>query len=169
MRRRWMILPPMMLLAACAGGPPPAAGPQPGVRAEFPPGGLSGVIRVDALDRLPLRTAELVAPDGSTTPANSIDAEANPSTANGQSSLSDPWRNSELGNPPDSLPGGSGIEPAARSEARLLLTVSTAAITLPDPVAYGRDWQHYRIRLGFAAAGNRLDIREIPAPAPPPG
>ena len=46
--------------------------------------------------------------------------------------------------------------------------LSTAEITLPDPVAYRRDWAGYKIRLGFAAGGSQLQIRVIGAPAPPP-
>ena len=58
---------------------------------------------------------------------------------------------------------------AFRSDTQLLLMVSTAEITLPDPVAYGRDWAAYKIRLSFDAGGGQLQIRDIPAPAPPPG
>jgi hypothetical protein len=166
--RRLMILSWLIVLAACADGPPPATGPMPGLRASFPPGAVTDVIRVDALDPLPLRTAELVAPDGAASPASSLNVEANPSTIGGQRALNDPWRTSMLapnGNNP--LPVG-GIDPSLRSESVVLMTVSTADIPLPDPVAYRRDWTGYRIRLGFGTSGNRLDIREIPAPAPPP-
>ena len=169
MRRFWMILPSLIVLAACADAPPPSSGVQQGVRASFPPGGVAGVIRVDALDTLPLRTAELVAPDGTATPASSLDANPNPQTISGQAAIADPWRSSMLGaNGINPLPSGAP-DPLVRSRTLLLLTVSTADIALPDPVAYRRDWATYRIRLGFGAAGNRLDIREIPAPPPPPG
>lgn len=166
--RRLMILSWLVALAACAGGPPPAQGPVPGVRASFPPGAVTDVIRVNVLDPLPLRTAELVAPGGAATPATSLDVEANPRTIGGQNSLNDPLRTSMMtpnGNNP--LPSG-GVDASLRSETVVLMTVATADIPLPDPVAYRRDWTSYRIRLGFGGPGNRLDVRDIPAPAPPP-
>jgi len=168
MRRCLMILPSLFVLAACADGPPPPTGPVQGVRASFPPGAVTDVIRIDALDALPLRVAELVAPDGAATPSSSLDVDANPRTIGGQSTLSDPWRGSTLSpNGIDPLPSGP-IDPTVRSQSQLLLTVSTADIPLPDPVAYRRDWVNYRIRLSFGAAGNQLDTRELPAPPPPP-
>ena len=167
---RWlMLLFCMIALAGCAGGPPPGAGsPQPGVTARFPPGGVAGVIRVDVLDAMPVRAAALVAPDGTTTPASWLDVAANPERLAGESSLSDPWRLSSLGaNGLNPLPTGPP-DPAPRARNQLLLTASTADIPLPDAVAYRRDWQAYKIRLSFAAAGDQLDTRDIPAPAPPP-
>jgi hypothetical protein len=47
--------------------------------------------------------------------------------------------------------------------------VSTASILLPDPVEYRRDWQGYRIRLGFGDPPGAVETRELPAPEPPPG
>ncbi len=168
MRRFWMILPCLVVLAACADAPPPTAAPAPGVTASFPSGALVNVIQVNALDPMPLRTVELVAPDGGTTPASSIDVDANPTMLAGQHAFNDPWRTSSLGpnglNPkPDAT-----IDPSVYSRHQLLMTVSTAQIALPDPVAYRRDWQSYKIRLGFAGGGNQLEMREIPAPEPPP-
>jgi len=167
--RRWlMLLSCLIALAACADAPPPGAGvPQPGVTARFPPGGVAGVIRVDVLDPLPVRTAALVAPDGTTTPASWLNVAANPERLAGMASLSDPWRPSILGtNGLNPLPSGV-MDPALRANNQVLLTISTADLTIADPVAYQRDWHGYRIRLGFAAAGDQLDIRDIPAPAPP--
>jgi hypothetical protein len=57
---------------------------------------------------------------------------------------------------------------ALHGEEQLLATASTADIALPDPVAYRRDWQHYRIRLTFGTPPDELETREIAAPAPPP-
>ena len=167
MRRCLMILPSLIVLAACANAPPPTALPQQGVHASFPPGSIVNVIQVDALDPLPLRAAALIAPDGTTTQASSIDVHANPTTLGGEYSLNDPWRSSALGNTTNAFPTGA-IDPVVRSEDQLLMTVSTADITLPDPVAYRRDWANYKLRLSFGA-DNHLDTREIPAPQPPPG
>ena len=47
-----------ILLAACADSGLPPVTDQ--IRARFPPGGVVDVIEVDAIDRLPLRKAELV-------------------------------------------------------------------------------------------------------------
>jgi hypothetical protein len=168
MRRFWMILPCLVVLAACADAPPPVGAPPPGVTASFPPGAPVNVIQVKALDPLPLRTAELVAPDGSTTPASSIDVDANPTTLAGQKAFNDPWRTSSLGpNGLNPMPDATS-DPSVYSQHQLLMTVSTAQIAPPDPVAYRRDWQNYKIRLGFAGSGHQLETREIPAPEPPP-
>jgi hypothetical protein len=168
--RRWLMpLCCLIALAGCTDAPPPGAGlPQPGVTAFFPPGGVAGVIRVDALDPFPLRAAALIAPDGSATPASWLDVSANPERLAGAAALSDPWRPSTLGaNGFNPLPAGP-TDPALRARNQLLLTASTADLTLPDPVAYRRDWERYRIRLSFAAADNQVETRDIPAPAPPP-
>lgn len=168
MRRSLMILASVIVLGACSDGPPPAA-PAQGVVASFPPGAVVTVIRVAAFDALPLRAAELVAPDGTVTPASSLDVENNPRTTGGQSGVTDPWRSSMLGtNGTPQMPNAT-IDPTMRSQTRLMLMASTAEIPLPDPVAYRRDWANYRIRVSFAAAGGQLDTREIAAPAPPPG
>jgi hypothetical protein len=168
MRRLLLILPSLVALAACTDAPPPGAEiPEQGVTASFPPGAVVNVIRVDARETEPLRAAELVAPDGSTTPANWLDVDPNPRRLTGQDAVADPWRSSGFGtngiNPLPTAPPNS-----ANSESQLLLMVSTADIQLPDPVVYRQDWEKYKIRLSFAA-GNQLDVREIPAPAPPPG
>ena len=47
--------------------------------------------------------------------------------------------------------------------------VSNASIPLPDPVAYGRDWRSYRIRLSFGDPPGEVETRELDAPEPPPG
>jgi hypothetical protein len=166
LRRLLMILPSLMMLIACADAPPPALGPQQGVRASFPPGGVTGVIQIDALDALPLHAAELVAPDGTATPASYLDVTANPRTLGGTASITDPWRTSMLGSNGIDPTLGTPPSPVARAQEQLLLTASTADITLPDPVAYRRDWANYKVRLSFGPSGS--DVREIAAPQPPP-
>ena len=65
MRGVVFLLSAAILLAACPdSGLPPVVTDQ--IRARFPPGGVVDVIEIDAVNRLPLRKAELVAPDGQT-------------------------------------------------------------------------------------------------------
>ena len=52
------------ILAACAYESGAPSLPSDQVRAYFPSGGVADAIEVDATNRLPLRTAELVAPNG---------------------------------------------------------------------------------------------------------
>jgi hypothetical protein len=157
-----------LLLTACAGSGP-AALPNNQIRADFPLRGVANQIEITAVDRLPLRSAELVSPDGHTTPALSV--AANPAPTN---TLSAEFA-SGVGSGPSygvSSIGSNALTPnvvgaGPVTETKLLAIISTASIALPDPVAYRRDWQRYRIRLTLGTPP-QTETREIVAPAPPP-
>jgi hypothetical protein len=166
MRRLSMCLCLLLALTACADAPQPSM-PEQGVTASFPRGGIANLIRVDALDTQPLRTAELVAPDGATTAATYLNVNKTPETTNGQATLNDPWRTSMLGVNGIPQQPNAPLAAAYRGTQTLLLMVSVAEIPLPDPVAYRRDWANYRIRVTFG--GGEPNTHEIPAPQPPPG
>lgn len=169
--RRWCaLLVPAVLLAGCAGGGGPVTQPVDSIKAGFPPGGLADVIRIDTVYRLPLGSAELVGPDGATTPAGSVEIADSPRFATGQYVANDPWKtgiSGSIGPGTETLdPGPAGA--ALRGQVQILTTVSTASIPLPDPVAYRRDWQHYRIHLAFGLPLGTIETRDIEAPEPPP-
>jgi hypothetical protein len=169
MRRLLLTVPALLALTACNDAPPPQSLLQQQVKVSFPPGAVINVIRVDALDSLPLREAALVAPDGTATAASFLNVDATPQRMNGETTAGDPWRNSLLGNngvPP--FPNSSTLNPSPTSRERLLLMVSRAEIPLPDPVVYRRDWSKYVVRVSFDQGGGQLDTRDIPAPVPPP-
>jgi predicted small lipoprotein YifL len=159
----------LLLLAAC-GGEGPAPLPNDQVRAGFPPGGVVNQIEVSAIDRLPLRGAELVAPDGHATPALSITANPAPTETFSQEFPSGNYSGPNFG---VSSIGSNALAPgvvgaAPNTQTTLLAVISSASIQLPDPVAYRRHWQNYRIRLKFGDPP-QVETREIAAPAPPPG
>jgi hypothetical protein len=172
MRRLLLLVPWVMLIAGCdaigTGGPTPL--PTPHVTVAFPPGSVVNVIKIDVLDNLPLRAAELVAPDGAVTPASWLNVNRKIEANGGQAAIASPWQTSAAFG--DSAPTifGNGQIDSARffTHDELLLMSADADITLPDPVAYRRDWQKYHVRLTFGAPGGP-DIRDIPAPQPPPG
>ena len=164
----------LVLIAGCEGGGAPPTGPlgpTEELRAGFQKGGLADTIAIDATQRLPLRAATLVAPDGTTTPAVSIDVIDSPRFATGQWAAGDPWRSGLAGASPTEALIMQHAEAGAalQGQQQLLATVSTAEIALPDPVAYRRDWRKYRIRLSFGAPPGTVETREIPAPEPSPG
>ena len=157
----------ILLFAACASTGPPV--PTEPVRASFPPGGVVNVIEVDAVDRLPLRQAELIAPDGHASAASSVTANPAPTQNFYQQFPVGPYSSADFG---VSSIGSNALSPgvvgaAPQTQTQLLALVSTASIPLPDPVAYRRDWQKYRIRLRFGDPP-QVETREIAAPAPPP-
>jgi hypothetical protein len=170
MRREIPLLLSLLLVGACeTGGAPPS---QPltaaALRAGFPARGIADTIVVSAADRLPLRAAELVAPDGTATAASSIDVTDTPAARTGQTAAATLWQSSASG------PGGAPALAAASSQAgalggqvQLLAILSTADIALPDPVAYRHDWQKYHLRLTFGTPPDPLETRDIPAPEPP--
>lgn len=156
----------LLPIAACGGAPTP---PADQIRASFPVGGLADVIAVDAIDRLPLRHAELIAPDGRATTAELITANPAPTRDFSPQFSAGSYPGTGFGSsgvgPPNGLsPGVIGTAP--QSQAQLLAVVSKASIALADPVAYRRDWQKYRIRLHFGDPP-QIETREIAAPAPP--
>jgi hypothetical protein len=166
----------LLLLAACSDtGPAPLPNDQ--IRAGFPPGGIANQIEITAIDRLALRGAELVSPDGHVTPAISVTANPAPTDVFTQQSLGVTYAAPKFGVTSVGVGGLTNIAPspvtpkpvgaAPQTETRVLAILSTASIQLPDPAAYDRDWQRYRIRLRF---GNppEVETREIAAPSPPP-
>jgi hypothetical protein len=176
MRRVLPVLLPLFFVTACDGvvalppGPPGPPGLNAQLRASFPRGGVADTIAVEAIERVALRAAELVAPNGAVIAAGTIDVVASPRFATGQSIAGDPWRGALLGGEslaaltmPQTQAGA-----ALYSQQQLLATVSTAEIALPDPVAYRRDWARYRIRLVFGTPPSEVESREIAAPEPPP-
>ena len=161
-------LPIVLVLAACSGAGPPSALPNGDISASFPAGGVANQIEVSMVDRLALRSAELVAPDGHATPANSVTANPAPTETISPQFSTAPNSTTLFGT---SL-GAGALTPgllgaAAQRQGRLLAIVSSASILVPDPVAYRYDWQHYRIRLDFGTPPGEVETREIPAPAPP--
>ena len=169
MRDVLSLLSAVILLAACAdSGPPPLATDQ--IRARFPPGGVVDVIEVDAVDRLPLRKAELIAPDGQATPASYLNVIPSPDITLDREFVGSPLSGNTFGygNITANLaaPGGAA---APQQRVALLAMVATASILLPDPVEYRRDWRGYRIRLDFGDPPGAVEIRELAAPQPPPG
>ena len=158
-------------LGACSSGDAAlsaqAASPQ--LQIGFPRAGLADTVTVTAVDRLPLRAAELVAPDGSTVKANWINVASAPSVGTGQ------W----VANLSETPLSGMSVAPILTSpdalanaglygQAQLLAMVSQADIALPDPVAYKRDWVNYRVRLSFGTPPGEIETREVAAPEPPP-
>src|SRR5438105_8622063 len=112
-------------LVGCAGsGLAPVATDQ--VRAHFPPGGVVDVIEVDAVDRLPLRKAELIATDGRAIAASYLNVNPSPGVTVDPEFSSSPGYGFGTGNiGPHQTLGG------AQQRVAVLAMVSTASIPLP--------------------------------------
>jgi len=157
----------LALVAACAPESGLAPLPSDQVRARFPPGGVVNSIEIDAIDRLPLRTAELVSPDGRATPASYLHVNPSPSVTFYQRQIDTPYEGnlSGIGNV---TPVPAVVTGAPQGDAQLLAMVSTASIPLPDEIEYRRDWRSYRIFLSFGDLAGEVERRVLPAPEPPP-
>ena len=169
--RAALFLLPLALTAACAGAESGLAPlPTDQVRARFPPGGVINAIEIDAVDRLPLRSAELIAPDGEATPASYLHVDPSPSVTFNQRFVDSPYAGNSfgVGNVTSGAPFPADLSGAPQGNARLLAMVSTASIPLPDEIAYRRDWRSYRIFLSFGDLAGEVQRRVLPAPEPPP-
>ena len=156
----------LAFVAACApeSGLPPLPADQ--VRARFPPGGVVNSIEIDAVDRLPLRTAELVSPDGQATPASYLHVNPSPSVTFYQRRIDTPFEGNFFGFG-NVAPVPSLVSGAPQGDAQLLAMVSTASIPVPDEIEYRRDWRSYRIFLSFGDLAGEVERRVLPAPEPP--
>jgi hypothetical protein len=157
----------LALVAACSpeSGLPPL--PTDQVRARFPPGGVVNSIEVDAVDRLPLRTAELVSPDGQATPASYLHVSASPSVTFYQRQIDTPYEGNFFGIG-NVAPVPAVLTGAPQGDAQLLAMVSIASIPVQDEIEYRRDWRSYRIFLSFGDLAGEVERRVLPAPEPPP-
>lgn len=158
------------LLAACGAESGLAPLPTDQVHARFPPGGVVDVIEVDAVDRLPLRTAELVGPDGEATAAFYLHVNPSPSVTYYQRFVDSPYGGATFGtgNLAAGVPFPADLAGAPQGNQTLLAMVSTASIRLPDEVAYRREWRSYRIFVSFGDLAGEVERRVLPAPEPPP-
>jgi hypothetical protein len=157
----------MALVAACAPESGLAPLPSDQVRARFPPGGVVNSIEIDAVDRLPLRTAELVAPDGQATPASYLHVNPSPSVTFYQRRIDTPYEGNLFGIG-NVAPVPAAVTGAPQGDVQLLAMVSTASIPVPDEIGYRRDWHSYRIFLSFGDLAGEVERRILPAPEPPP-
>ena len=157
----------LALVAACApeSGLPPLPADQ--VSARFPPGGVVNSIEIDAVDRLPLRTAELVSPDGQATPASYLHVNPSPSVTFYQRQIDTPYEGNIFGIG-NLAPVPAVVTGAPQGDAQFLAMVSTASIPVPDEIEYRRDWRSYRIFLSFGDLAGEVERRVLPAPEPPP-
>lgn len=158
----------LLLLAGC-GGPPPQLLPTESVTASFPARGLVDVIVIDAVNRLPLRAAVLVAPDGTTTPG-AVEVNPRPGYAGGQRIGLDAGSAAveAVGSPAAAATARDLTAPTVQSQAHLDIMISRATIAVEDPAAYRKDWAHYKIRLDYGRSPTTGESQEIAAPAPQP-
>ena len=168
-RRRVLSILSFVLLAACdEGGLAPVPSDQ--IRAWFSPGGVVDVIEVDTVNHLPLRSAELIAPDEQITQASYLAVNPSPSATSYLATPTSPYAATAIGVGNLSAGLTSSVNTGAPQQQVTIQTViSTASLPLPDPVDYRRDWRNYRIRLDFGIPPGETETRELPAPEPPPG
>jgi hypothetical protein len=158
----------MAMLSGCSG---PQESGNVGQRpftavARFMPGDEVTVIQVTVNDRQPVRAAELVGPDGTVIPAESLDVDqtvvdqppfARPPIAGGGGPGSITLPLGAFGN---FAPPGSQTFSAGQIR-------STAQIRLDDPLGYTRDWRLWQVRLRIGDPPN-VRVLSLPAPQPPP-
>jgi hypothetical protein len=137
----------LLLFAGCGEGTLPPSGPLARVGASF--GALDDVIVVTAVDRLPLRSAELVDPDGERTPAYSLDVSSSPMV---EPSTAERAMRQTPGMP--------------YQVTNMNAMIATALIRLPDPTRYAKVWQQCRIELKIGDPGAGEQDVTLAAPQP---
>jgi hypothetical protein len=150
MRAWFLVL--LLVLAGCGGGHRgggvPADLPPLSLTAGFKPRGVANEIVVHAVDWRPLRSAELVAPDGERTPAYSLNVIPSPV---------------DRGSLMEQITPG-----APRAVGQTGTMDSTALILLPDPVAYAKEWRRWHIEVVLGDPGVGRIAVTLPAPPSPP-
>ena len=161
------LFPILLLLAGCSSAAPMASSGA-STEALFLKHGVADRIEIRALNRLPLRAAALIAPSGAQTGAEDIIVSPTTSLGEGKILGSAPFSGGSFG--VTAIPASpAALGGAPQGSGELLLMQSTGSITLPDPIAYRRDWRGYRIRLRFGNPPGAVERRVIAAPRPPGG
>ncbi len=145
----------LMMLAGCfSGGSIPGEPPLPHtINVRFVPRRDADAILVTTVDRLPLRRAELITPEGERLPAEWIDVSSSPREAQVVGSNQDVR-----------IPGEQVVL------TQLGAMVSTASLRLPDSQRYAHSWRQWQVALHLGQPGGAEGQDVIlPAPAPPPG
>lgn len=138
-----------LLVAGCADdGAQWGGAPSESASARFE--GLSDVIVVTVVDRLPLRSAALVTPDGERVPAYSLDVSSSPVVAPSQETAI--------------FMASPGVP---RQVTRINVMSSTALIQLPDATRYAKDWRDWRVELRIGEPGSAGRDVTLEAPKPP--
>jgi hypothetical protein len=164
----WALLMPVLI--GCNGAPDSGdVGQRPfTAAARFIPGDDVMAIQVSVNDRLPLREAELVGPDGAVIAAASVDVAS-------ASAYRQPFSEQSFAGGPGSNPaavalplGGLGnIAPPGSQTVTVDQFRSTALIRLDDPGSYARDWRLWQVRLRLGDPPH-ITTLTLPAPQPPP-
>ena len=137
------------LVAACAAEDAPWGGaPSESVTARFD--ALSDVIVVTVVDRLPLRSAILVASDGERVPAYSLDVSSSPVVPPSQEAAI--------------FMASPGVP---RQVTRVGIMSSTALIQVPDATRYAQGWRDWRVELRIGDPGDAGRDVTVAAPKPP--
>jgi hypothetical protein len=164
-------------LAACSQDRGTTSAPAPAgeVSARFQPGGATDVIQVTANGRYALRSAELIAPDGSAVQAAyNIETEQMARYPGGGSGVLSSFGFGMAGGGGGGVGVGTGIGltlplgPGPQRQTWSGEIQSNAFIRIPDPVGYRQAWQGYRVRATLGEPPNDLHTVTLAAPAPPP-
>jgi hypothetical protein len=169
MRRIPLLLAAAALLTGCAdyGAPGGASdGGAGSATARFVPGNDVNIIQVTLTGRLPARAAELVGPDGTVQPAQSINTDRVASRGYGYGG---PTFGLGVGGGSGGFGSGIGLSFPLGSSSETVSSgdiVSNAFIPLPDPLRYRQTWQAWRIRVQVGDPPNQSTL-ELAAPQPP--
>jgi hypothetical protein len=156
----------LVALSGCGDAPPSAqSGQRPFTAvARFLPGNEVTVIEVTVNDRQPLRAAELVGPDGTTIPAESLDV--NQAAANQPPLIRPPITGIGPGGMALPIGGIGNFAPPGSETVNSSQIRSIAQIRIDEPLTYRRDWRLWQIRLRIGDPP-RVNVLTLPAPRPP--
>ena len=163
-----------LLAAGCADYGASPGDPNSAV-ARFAPGGDVNVIQVTVTDRLPARVVELIGPNGTVQPAQTINTDrvSAPRGSYGYGGPSVGLGVGGFGGGGGGFGVGSGIGlsfplgSSSSETAAVGQVISNAFIPLADPLYYRQTWQSWRVRVQLGDPPGETRVIELNAPAPP--
>lgn len=155
-----------LLLAACGYASAPPGGIVESVTTEISAEDQS-VIIINVSDPLPVKTARLIAPDGTATEAFAIDRDRQSYTdgGGGRPNVGVGVAGGSNGGVSTGIGIGFPLFSSGSGEASRRITDSRVQIRIPDIPAYRSLWQRYAIAVDLDDGVNRRSFQMIP-PAP---